>query len=36
MTTPYVTASALMLVAFAVSFIGLSRLRHETHAAARG
>jgi DHA1 family tetracycline resistance protein-like MFS transporter len=36
MTTPYVSASGLMFVAFAVSFVGLSRLRHETHAAARG
>jgi DHA1 family tetracycline resistance protein-like MFS transporter len=36
MTTPYVSASGLMLVAFAVSFVGLSRLRHDTHAAARG
>ncbi len=36
MTTPYVSASGLMLVAFAVSFVGLSRLRHETHAPARG
>ncbi len=36
MTTPYLSASGLMLVAFAVSFFGLSRLRHETHAPARG
>ncbi|MGE0863625.1 MAG: MFS transporter [Vicinamibacterales bacterium] len=36
MTTPYLSASGLMLVAFAVSFVGLSRLRHETHAPARG
>lgn len=36
MNTPYVSASGLMLVAFAVSFFGLSRLRHEPHAAARG
>jgi DHA1 family tetracycline resistance protein-like MFS transporter len=36
MTTPYVSASGLMFIAFAVSFVGLSRLRHETHAAARG
>ncbi len=36
MTPPYLSASGLMLVAFAVSFVGLSRLRHETHAPARG
>ncbi len=36
MTTPYVSASGFMLIAFAVSFVGLSRLRHETHPAARG
>lgn len=36
MTTPYLSASGLMLVAFAVSFFGLSRVRHESHAAARG
>ncbi len=36
MTTPYLSASGLMLLTFAVSFFGLSRLRHETHAAARG
>jgi len=36
MTTPYVSASGLMFIAFAVSFVGLSRLRHETHPPARG
>lgn len=36
MTAPYLSASGLMLVAFAVSFFGLSRLRHETHSPARG
>ncbi|MFA5910055.1 MAG: MFS transporter [Vicinamibacterales bacterium] len=36
MTTPYLSASGLMLVAFAVSFFGLSRVRHESDAAARG
>lgn len=36
MTTPYLSASGLMLVAFTVSFFGLSRLRHETHGPARG
>lgn len=36
MTTPYLSASALMFVAFAMAFAGLSRLRHDTHAAARG
>jgi DHA1 family tetracycline resistance protein-like MFS transporter len=36
MTTPYMSASGLMFIAFMVSFFGLSRLRHETHATARG
>jgi len=36
MTTPYLSASGVMLVAFVVSFIGLSRLRHDPHVAARG
>ncbi len=36
MTTPYISASGLMFVAFVVSFVGLSRLRHETQAPARG
>jgi len=35
MTTPYLSASGLMLVAFAVSFFWLLRLLHEAHAAAR-
>jgi predicted MFS family arabinose efflux permease len=36
LTTPYVTASGLMLIAFVVSLVGMSRLRHDPHAAARG
>ena len=36
MTTPYISASVLMLVAFAVSFFGLTRVRHDSHAPARG
>ncbi|MEY4637211.1 MAG: hypothetical protein RJA55_3009 [Acidobacteriota bacterium] len=36
MTTPYLSASGLMFIAFVVSLVGLSRLRHETQAPARG
>ncbi|MDP2318663.1 MAG: MFS transporter [Acidobacteriota bacterium] len=36
MRTPYLSASGLMFIAFLVSFVGLSRLRHETQAPARG